>query len=201
MGNISVSLPSDGQTIDVADYNTPVNTIVNEINGGLDNSNIAAAAAIAGTKLADTSIPNVKLATGAGNPGGAWTAWTPSYTNLTIGNGTVVAVYSKIGRTVHFRYKLTLGSTSSVGSAPTISLPVALESVDSIINSAGRGSAGGSDNYMTTRNNTGGVTDVRPAALGAGGTYATLVNISSTVPGTWATGNILELAGSYEAAS
>jgi len=65
MANISVSLPSDGETIDVADYNTPINTIVNEINGGLDNSNITAAAAIAGSKLANTSVTPNKLSTGA----------------------------------------------------------------------------------------------------------------------------------------
>jgi len=63
MANISVSLPSDGETIDVADYNTPINTIVNEINGGLDNSNITAAAAIAGSKLADVSVAGGKLGT------------------------------------------------------------------------------------------------------------------------------------------
>lgn len=56
MSTISVSLPADGETIDVADYNTPINTIVNEINGNLDNSNIDAAAAIDGSKLADNSV-------------------------------------------------------------------------------------------------------------------------------------------------
>ena len=155
----------------------------------------------AGTGLNAGIITNANLATGAGQPGGAWTTWTPSYVNLTIGNGTVVAVYKKIGRTIHFRYKLTLGSTSSIGSAPTISLPVNLNSIDSIINSSGYCSPGGSDNYITARNNTDGVTSFRPAALGAGGAYATLSNITATTPGTWATGNILQLAGSYEGAS
>ena len=64
MANISVSLPSDGETVDVADYNTPINTIVNEINGGLDNSNITAAAAIAGSKLADGSVTPEKRSGG-----------------------------------------------------------------------------------------------------------------------------------------
>lgn len=62
MATISVSLPADGDTIDVADYNTPVTTIVNAINGNLDNDNIAAAAAIAGTKLADNAVTNAKVA-------------------------------------------------------------------------------------------------------------------------------------------
>lgn len=61
MGTVSVSLPSDGETIEVADYNTPITTIVNEINGELDNSNIATAAAIAGSKIADTTVTAGKI--------------------------------------------------------------------------------------------------------------------------------------------
>lgn len=61
MGTISVSLPSDATTADVADYNTPINTIVNEINGNLDNANIKTAAAIDGSKLADSSITSTKI--------------------------------------------------------------------------------------------------------------------------------------------
>lgn len=62
MAQISVSLPADGTTADVSDYNTPVNTIVADYNGNIDNSNIAAAAAIAGSKLADSAITTAKLA-------------------------------------------------------------------------------------------------------------------------------------------
>jgi hypothetical protein len=40
MGIISVSLPSDGQTIDAVDYNVPINTIVNTINGSINADNI-----------------------------------------------------------------------------------------------------------------------------------------------------------------
>lgn len=65
MGTISVTLPSDGQTADVADVNTPITTIVTEINGNLDNDNIKANAGIAGTKLADGAITGEKLATSA----------------------------------------------------------------------------------------------------------------------------------------
>lgn len=64
MANISVSLPADGETIDASDYNTPINTIVNEINGNLDNSNIDAAAAIAGSKLADAGVTPAKRSGG-----------------------------------------------------------------------------------------------------------------------------------------
>lgn len=60
MGIVSVSLPTDGTTADVADYNTPITTVVDEINGNIDNANIKTGAAIVGSKLADTSIPTAK---------------------------------------------------------------------------------------------------------------------------------------------
>jgi hypothetical protein len=64
MATINVTLPADGDTIDASDYNVPVNTIVNEINGNLDNSNISAAAAISGSKLANASVTPAKRSGG-----------------------------------------------------------------------------------------------------------------------------------------
>jgi len=52
MATISLTLPSDGQTIDASDVNNPFNTIAAEINGNLDNSNIKAGAAIERSKIA-----------------------------------------------------------------------------------------------------------------------------------------------------
>lgn len=52
MSTISVSLPADGTVADVSDYNSPITTLVNDYNGNIDNSNIAAAAAISTSKLA-----------------------------------------------------------------------------------------------------------------------------------------------------
>ena len=47
-----------------------------------------------------------------GNTGGAWQTWTPTYNNLTVGNGTVTCGYKQIGKTVTFRWIFQLGSTS-----------------------------------------------------------------------------------------
>lgn len=69
MATISVSLPSDGTAADVSDYNTPITTIVNEINGNLDNANIKSGAAIATSKLADDAgITTAKIAANAVTP-------------------------------------------------------------------------------------------------------------------------------------
>jgi len=63
MATISVTLPSDGQTIDASDVNTPINTIINEINGSLDANNLASGA-VTTTKLADASVTDAKWRNG-----------------------------------------------------------------------------------------------------------------------------------------
>jgi len=55
----------------------------------------------------------------------AWDDWTPSYANLTVGNGTVVAKYKQIGKTVFLNWQLICGGTTAIGNANTVSLPVA----------------------------------------------------------------------------
>ena len=55
---------------------------------------------------------------------GARQTWTPTYTNLTIGNGTVTSDYTIINRLVHFEWRLLVGSTTSSSGPMRVSLPV-----------------------------------------------------------------------------
>lgn len=55
---------------------------------------------------------------------GAITSWTPTFTNLTVGNGSVVAEYQRVGNLVFCYILVTLGSTSSVTGDVHFSLPV-----------------------------------------------------------------------------
>jgi hypothetical protein len=201
MANISVSLPSDGETIDVADYNTPITTIVNDYNGNIDNSNIATAAAISGTKIADATITDAKFSTAAGDIGGAWQTWVPSFTNLTVGNGTLNAYYMQVGKTVFVSLNFTLGSTSAMGTSPTYTLPVT---------AAARYSSGqelgpifiedtGTTAYIANTR-TASTTVANMEVETAGGTYVSVGGISSTVPMTWATTDRFSFSFVYEAA-
>lgn len=60
MPNISITLPSDGSTADVADYNTPITTIKNAINGNLDSDNISS---LNGSKIVAGTLPGSALDT------------------------------------------------------------------------------------------------------------------------------------------
>ena len=56
---------------------------------------------------------------------GAWTSFTPTWLNLTQGNGTVgYAKYSQINKTVHFVVSFTWGSTTSLSGHWGMQLPV-----------------------------------------------------------------------------
>lgn len=71
----------------------------------------------------DGAIIPAKLESGTGTDW-AWQDWTPTYSNLTVNNGTVVAKYIQIGKTVHFRFSLVCGSSTALGTSMEVSLPV-----------------------------------------------------------------------------
>jgi hypothetical protein len=54
---------------------------------------------------------------------GVWTSYTPTLQSITLGNGTIVGKYIRIGKFCSVRIQLTLGSTSSVSTFPRFSIP------------------------------------------------------------------------------
>lgn len=212
MSTISVSLPSDGSTADVSDYNTPINTIVDAINGGLDNSNIASGAAIATSKLADDAgittakiaagaVTQAKLDTAAGGIGAAWQSWTPTWTNVS--GGTLnYAKYVQIGKTVYFRIKYTLAG-AGVSGGVIFSAPVALNAdyaLETPLAGSGSFIDTGTQLYPAIlMANSASAILMRP--LNAAGTNATgAANTSSTNPFTFGSTDVIWAAGSFEAA-
>lgn len=94
MSTISVSLPSDGQTIDAADYNVPINTIVSLVNGNLDSNNIStggivgsnvASGTITGDKLASANFQLLTVAQSADGSATSMTDW------ITVGTAAIPA--------------------------------------------------------------------------------------------------------------
>jgi hypothetical protein len=132
---------------------------------------------------------------------GAWTSWTPTWTNLTVGNGTVVARYCQVGKIVQAFIGFNMGSTSSMGSGPFFTLPVTAVAPGSntplgIMYLEDSGVAGfiGNIAYRTT-------TTSQLYAISANGTFLGGNSfLTSSTPFTWGTGDFFNGYFSYEAA-
>ena len=54
----------------------------------------------------------------------AWTSYTPTLTGITIANGTIVAAYRQIGKTIEVQGLITAGTSTTYSGAFSVSLPV-----------------------------------------------------------------------------
>lgn len=120
----------------------------------------------------------------------AWTSWSPTLTNLTVGNGTLTSFYKQMGKTVFWRVSLVCGSTTVVGTNATLTVPVA-EVASSIQSGAAHmfDASASSLFYGSTRISVGVL-----SFISAGGVMA------AAVPFAWAVSDQLSSGGSYEAA-
>jgi len=126
----------------------------------------------------------------------AWTGWTPTWTNLTVGNGALVPRFLQIGKTIVGKLTFTLGTTSAITGAVRFTLPVS-PSVFTTNVVMPIGQAFIVDVSVPTRFR-------RTVCLDGVNSTATIdddsfVSISGTVPMTWATGDTLALSFNYEA--
>jgi len=124
---------------------------------------------------------------------GSWADWDCNFGAMTaLGAGTFTSRYTRIGDTVHFRIDLTVAADTTfsgdnwafplpVASAVPVYAPVSAYYLDS----------GTSDGYLTARISDSGA-NIRVLSAG---NY-----VSATVPHTWAVGDQLHIAGTYEAA-
>ena len=130
-----------------------------------------------------------------------WSTYLPSWTGLTVGNGTLsFARYSVIGKTVTVFIKLIWGSTTSISGDVSVSLPVpAFYGYTSETRPTGGAEffdSGTARYWGFLRFDS--TTTVRLTAGLASGTYLGSAEISSTVPFTWTTNDQINLAFSYE---
>ena len=199
MALVSPAQVTDGSSIDAADVNTPINQLATEINGNLDANNLATNA-VSTAKIQDASITNAKLSTTAGELGGAWTTWSPSYSAITVGDGTVVARYMQIGKTVFAQWRLVCGSTTTITNVNTISLPVTAASRYGAANGQSVGTVAVLDDSTSTRY-AGWAIILTTTTVGARWTAAgTEPAINTGFPITEATGDIFDYNFTYEAA-
>lgn len=130
----------------------------------------------------------------------AWQSYTPTWTGVTKGTSpTEYYRYCQVGKTVHFRIALTLGTSGAVTGGVNVTLPVTAHA--SILRSYFNAYLydNGVSNYAGYGIATS-TTSMDVYVIAAGGTYAALQTVSATVPHTWGSTDSIWIQGTYEAA-
>ena len=126
---------------------------------------------------------------------GAWISYTPVLSGFSLGSGTATGSYVQIGKTVFFTANFTLGSGFSTSTVAITSLPVTAKLgsgglTNVLFSDVGLNQYVGAANIYET-------TSLQGYAIGTSGAF---VALSSTVPFTWAIGDVIRFSGTYEAA-
>lgn len=119
------------------------------------------------------------------NAAGAWTTYTPTWTNLTVGNGTQSFRYSKFNKIGFVQGELTFGTGTSITAAnPRFSLPSAwsnpVQPLSSYANYLDNGVAdwfGFANRWSDT--------EILPMIGLVGGTYYQAQGLAAAVPFSW----------------
>lgn len=192
MDNTTITVDS------ISGHTTPTLVTVGGIQ--LNNGVITTANAVTATAIADGAVQPKALVAGTGS-GWAWASWTPSWTNLVVGNGTVTAKYVQIGKNVFYRVDLLLGTTTAVGSVPYFSLPVTMSAVSQntpigMATYVDAATANYNGRVFRDSNNTDGLLVVDVVS----GTYGTPTALTASVPFAFGAADRIIADGFYEAA-
>jgi hypothetical protein len=136
-------------------------------------------------------------------PSGAtytYTTFTPTFTNFTLGNGSLDCRYVEIGKFVHCTIKIVFGSTTSITGRLDIQAPTGASTISTPNNTYvgnTRALDAGVENYS------GSILVLSSSVLTpfintATGTYTTPSNIGTTVPFTWGTSDELQISFIYQ---
>lgn len=156
-----------------------------------------------GTGIAASAITPEKLLTGTGTSW-TYTSYSPTLTNLTVGNGTMVAYYKQVGKLVHYWGNFTLGSTSTVGTNPQITVPVTINSSAIIANENFEyGQAHYQDTGVAAYNGlvrADSTTAFTFTAYNSSATYLSHATVTATTPFTFGTNDKIQWNSVYPAA-
>lgn len=150
--------------------------------GAVVTNSIAAGAVVPNSLLASTGT------------GWAFSTWAPSWTNLTVGNGTVVARWVQVGKTAFGYVAFTFGTTSAISGDVSFTLPFTANAAYLTDHPAGTARLVDSgvqgypaELYLTS------TTKLRLSISSVGATYPTDTPLSSTVPFSWGTADFFTL--------
>jgi hypothetical protein len=130
---------------------------------------------------------------------GAWVAYTPTLTNVTLGSGGTSAFYYQIvGKQVNVRGRIVLGTGGSLGGIPTFTLPVNCVLTGQFWGAGVSLLDFGVQNYSGAVSLT--TTLAQVNCVSASSTYAGYLSVNATRPFTWGAQDQMDFGFSYEAA-
>jgi hypothetical protein len=130
---------------------------------------------------------------------GAWTSYTPTLNNITLGNGTVTARYCQIGKVVFVFNEIVFGSTTTIVNYPGFSLPISSVAYTGYFGGTVYMLDSGTAEFYGLVYNDSSVRATFFAQL-ASGTYVRDAVIGTLVPMTWTTNDKLQASYWYEVA-
>lgn len=130
----------------------------------------------------------------------AWTSYTPTIAGWAIGDGTLACAYQKVGRMVTVRVSVTVGASTTFGAALTVSTP---------FTAVTGAEQWGDGSLFDTSGSVWAPAMVRLQSAGTSFQVYSLTSVTqmnntgltSTVPWTWATGDVVRFSMTYESAS
>jgi hypothetical protein len=129
---------------------------------------------------------------------GAWTSFTPTFNNVTVGNATVGAKYCQIGKIVFVKLYFKFGSTSSFTGNVTINHPIAATGNPGGFQSGVQILDAGIQYYFGYCNVA--VSNVEILTANVAFTYPLNSPVNATTPMTWGTNDEFVLSYWYEVA-
>lgn len=128
--------------------------------------------------------------------------WTPTWTNLVVGAGTLTTKYLQIGKLVAFHLALVFAADTVISGNVLFTVPVTPidygknmpVGVARYKDATGGNAAQGVSQIQASSSN------CAPNVYDTSGTYATATQVNATIPFTWAVNDDLECSGVYLAA-
>ena len=129
-------------------------------------------------------------------------SFTPSFSTLTIGNGTRTGTYMVVNKILYFEVTVTFGSTTTMGTSPDLTLPFAIVgftifnpilNTTLLFDNSATGFVFGSLLAITS-------TTVRVVSNTASGSYVGIQDVAALLPFTWAVNDRVIIRGQYQVA-
>lgn len=131
---------------------------------------------------------------------GTWVSYTPTFTNVTVGNGTVDFKYCRLNKLVLLKGQFVYGSSSSVTGIIRFTLPTGLSAISTsglfaaakILDAGVAGYVAAIEPVTTSQ--------MQVVVANTAATYGSWAGTSGTVPMTWGTGDLFDVTLFYEVA-